>query len=170
MLPYFFWIFIFSQSCEVSDFFWTLSYKHLFLELSPDPSFFLHHVRLLSLCDYGSGYQSYAHDLNNHSSNSPSLHSEMISPFYPDPSTTSFSLRCIILTVAVLKHFKGCVSSQALGISSQKVTGCPWLAFMQVMSHLKILMTAELHKTGLLKTFIKLEISLSTTWLLPTRE
>lgn len=77
------------------------------LELSADHSFYFYHATLLSLCDYGSGCQSYAHDLHNHSSSSPSVHSEMTAPFYPEPGTTSCSLRCIILTLAVLKHLKG---------------------------------------------------------------
>lgn len=98
------------------------------LELSPDYLFCLYHV---SLCDYGSGCQSRA--LNNDSSDSPSMHGEMISPFYPESGTTLCSLICIILTLAVLKSLKGCVSTHAPGISSQKVTGCPLLALMQVM-------------------------------------
>lgn len=63
---------------------------------------------------------------------SPSLHSEMISQFHPSSGTTSCSLRGIILTLAVLRHFKGSVSTQALGIFAQKVTGCPLFVFMQV--------------------------------------
>lgn len=128
--------------------------------MPPDHLFCLYHVNLLILCDYGSECQSHAHDLNNHSSNSPSMHSEMISPFYPDSGTTSCSLICFILTLRLLKNLK------APGISSHKVTGCSLLPFMQVCSHLNILMTAELHQTGLLKTLIKLATMLNTIALL----